>query len=154
MSAQRHADLASSPGTDWRLFLRGLAVEIDAALGPERRDALLRATGLYMARLMPLPGAQALNALAIEMNDSLAALGWGRVDIAMSETERCLVLTHFGLPRAGSAGDPPGTWFAAVLEGLYEGWLDQQSGGLTKLTVHRVEVGDEGQIVLHYRQDG
>ena len=39
-----------------------------------------------------------------------------------------MILRHSDLPRIGSAGEPPGTWLAPALEGLYQGWMGQQAG--------------------------
>jgi hypothetical protein len=122
------AGAASRGEVQWRLFLRALAEEIDVLAGETERDALLRGTGSRMARLLPLPTVRSLESLEIEMNDALAELGWGRTRLALNESERALTITHSGLPRIGSAGTPPGTWLAALLEGLYETWMAQQPG--------------------------
>jgi hypothetical protein len=87
-----------------------------------------------MARLLPLPSVTSLDSLEIEMNDALAALGWGHTQLALNESERALTITHAGLPRIGSTGTPPGTWLAALLEGLYSGWMTQQPGSDPNLT--------------------
>ena len=102
----------------WREFLRGLADELDAVVGPSGRDSLLHATGCRMARLLPVPAVASMQALEIELNETLAAIGWGGVRLSLLEAEHCLILSHTGLPRIGAAGDPPGEWLAAVLEGL------------------------------------
>ena len=112
----------------WRPFLRALADEIDAITGAEERNALLRAIGARMARLLPLPMVTSLESLEMEMNETLAGLGWGCTRLALNEAERALTITHSALPRIGSVGAPPGTWLAAVLEGLYETWMSQQPG--------------------------
>ena len=118
--------LASTPS--WRAFLRGLALEMDVKAGPEMCVALLRGVGQQMARLTALPPVGSLGALEMEMNAALAEIGWGQVRLDLNETERCVILRHTGLPQLGSAGEPPGTWLAPVLEGLYEAWMGQQPG--------------------------
>jgi hypothetical protein len=135
---------------DWRPFLRALAEEMDAVAGPAGRDALLRRTGLRMAALYPLPPRASTEALAIEMNEILAAAGWGSVSIDFSESDRCLYLTHTGLPRIGGGGTPPGTWLGSVLEGLYEGWLAQQPGADTTLLARRANTEGSDVVVLRY----
>jgi hypothetical protein len=136
--------------THWRNFLRALAEEVDASAGPASRDALLRRVGDRMARLMPLPHATSLETLEIEMNDALSEAGWGSVQLDLQETDRCLVLRHRGLPRVGSAGDPPGTWLAAVLEGLYEGWMSQQPGSEPSLSARIQPGGSPDAVELRY----
>ena len=126
------------PAQDWRPFLRALAEEIDAVAGAAGRDALLHGVGLQLARMYPLPARDSTDALAMEMTETLEGFGWGRVLISFSERERCLYLTHTGLPRVGGGGDPPGAWLAGVLEGLYEGWMGQQAGADATLVARRV----------------
>jgi Cellulose synthase subunit D len=121
-------------GVQWRPFLRALAEQIDALAGAAERDAMLRSIGARMAKLLPLPEVRSLETLEIEMNDMLAAIGWGRARLSLKETERALTITHTGLPRIGSVGNPPGTWLAALLEGLYETWMSQQPGSDPNLT--------------------
>ena len=134
----------------WHGFLRALAEEIDITAGAAARDALLRNVGLRMARLMPLPITESLDGLTIEANDILSAIGWGSVSVTVSEADRCLVITHRGLPRLGAAGDPPGAWLSALLEGLYEGWMGQQPGSAPGLTARRQPIQSADEIVLRY----
>lgn len=132
----------------WRAFLRGLALELEAQAGPAASAAVLRGTGQQMARLLGLPAVGSMDALEMEMNAVLAELGWGSVRLVLNEAERCVVLTHDGLPRIGSAGDPAGTWLAPVLEGLYETWLGQQPGADDTL---RTRLDQRGRtMVLRY----
>lgn len=128
MESPAATGLTAASGVQWRPFLRALADEIDAIAGEAERDTLLRGVGARMARLVPLPAVVSLESLEIEMNDALATLGWGRTRLALNEAERALAITHTGLPRIGAAGTPPGTWLAALLEGLYGAWMAQQPG--------------------------
>ena len=128
---------ADAPAVDWRAFLRGLAEEVDTLAGPGERDAMLRGIGRRMSRMLPLPPARDLPTLEMEMNDLLAALGWGNVRLQLLEPERMLQMTHWGLPRIGSLGAPPGSWLSALLEGLYDGWLAQQPGHASTLSTRR-----------------
>ncbi len=140
---------ASEGAVAWRVFLRGLALEMEAQAGPEASGAVLRGTGQRMAQLLSLPPVGSMEALELEMNAVLSELGWGNVRLALHETERLVVLTHRGLPRIGSAGDPVGSWLAPVLEGLYETWMGQQPGADSAL---RARVDQSGSvIVLQYR---
>ena len=140
--------LAAGPGSaraaEWRVFLRGLALEMEAQAGPAATVALLRGVGQQMARLMALPPVGSMEALEMEMNAVLAGVGWGSVRLAMNEAERCVVLTHAGLPRIGSAGEPAGSWLAPVLEGLYQGWMGQQPGADEQL---RARVQSCGSVI-------
>jgi hypothetical protein len=138
---------------DWRPFLRALAEEIDAVAGSAGRDALLRGVGHQLARLHPLPARDSADALALEMNETLDAFGWGRMRLSFDERERCLLLTHAGLPRVGGGGDPPGSWLCGALVGLYEGWLSQQPGADASFRARRVASPDPDEIVIRYGQE-
>jgi hypothetical protein len=138
------------PAAPWRQFLRALADEIDGQRGESARDELLRATGRRMARLLPLPQVASVEALELEINDALGALGWGAATLALEEDERQLTIRHTGLPRLGGAGEPPGLWLSAVLEGLYETWITQQPGSDPRLVARRVAVPAPGTITLRY----
>ena len=120
----------------WRAFLRGLALELDAQAGPDASSAILRATGQQMAAMLALPAVASLEALELEMNTVLAEIGWGSVRLTLQEAERCVALYHSDLPRIGSAGEPPGTWLAPALEGLYRGWMGQQPGADPSFNAH------------------
>jgi hypothetical protein len=138
------ANAGSARPAGWRTFLRGLALEMEAQAGPVATAALLRGVGQQMARLAALPPVGSMEALEMEMNAVLAEIGWGSVRLAMNEVERCVVLTHAGLPRIGSAGEPAGSWLAPVLEGLYQGWMGQQPGADEQL---RARVQSCGSVI-------
>lgn len=111
--------------------------------------AVLRGVGQQMAHLSPVVAVDSLEALELEMNLVLAEIGWGRVRLTMLEAERCVAMVHTGLPHVGSAGEPPGTWLAPVLEGLYRGWMGQQPGA-DELFVARIRVREPDMIQLRY----
>jgi hypothetical protein len=138
---------------DWRPFLRALASEIDAVAGTAGRDALLRGVGLQLARMYPMPARDSLDGLAMDMTEALGGFGWGTVQIAFSPREHCLLLKHEGLPRLGGAGEPPGTWLAGALVGLYEGWMAQQPGTDASLVARRVPSAQPGEIVIRYGKE-
>ena len=141
------ASLEAASGVQWRLFLRALAEEVDSLAGPEERDDLLRGVGHRMSRMAPLPEVETLEALEIEMNDALAALGWGEVRLVVDEASPALRVVHTGLPRIGTVGTPPGQWLGALLLGLYDGWFQQQPGAQPTLHTHR-EPGLGGATVI------
>ena len=148
--AARRGDSMARAAIDWRPFLRALAEELDAVAGVAGRDALLHGVGRQLALQHPLPPQSSAPALALEMNEILENFGWGRVRINYSVAETCLVLTHFGLPRVGGRGEPPGTWLAAVLEGLYQGWLAQQPGADATLVTRRAPATEPDTVVIRY----
>ena len=146
-----HPDMpAPAAPVPWRAFLRALAQEMEAQAGPEAAAGVLRGAGEIMARLLTLPPVGSMEALALEMNAVLAEIAWGQVSLVLNESERCVVITHIGLPRIGGAGDPPGSWLAPVLEGLYEAWMAQQPGSDEMLRARVQQIGDV--VVLHYRR--
>jgi len=134
---------------DWTLFLRAMADEIDAVGGANARDALLRAVGLRVAAMRPVGASPNMETLAMEMNDQLSAIGWGNMAFTLSERDRALLITHSQLPRVGAAGDPPGTWLSALLEGLYEGWLAQLPGSDPSMIVRRMRLTPQA-VLLRY----
>jgi hypothetical protein len=134
---------------DWSTFLRALAEEIDSVGGAVARDALLRGIGRRMAGMRPITAAPNMETLAMELNDTLGAVGWGAVGFQLNETDRSLLITHTGLPRVGAAGDPPGTWISAVLEGLYDGWMGQLPGSDPSLVARRMRVTPQ-TVLLRY----
>jgi Cellulose synthase subunit D len=134
----------------WRLFLRALADEIEAVAGPAERDRMLRGAGVRMAKLMPLPEVRSLEALEMEMNEALAAIGWGHVRLSLNEAERNLSISHAGLPHIGSLGTPPGTWLAPMLEGLYETWMAQQPGSDPALRARLAGPATSERVTLRF----
>lgn len=139
----------AAPDVSWRCFLRSLALSVDLRVDAAGRDALLRATGETMSRLMPLPSSGSLSTLALEMNAILEEIGWGRVKLVFDEAERCVLLSHAGLPQVGSAGEPAGFWLVPVLEGLYQGWMSQQPGCDPGLTAKFMGV-DAGAVLIRF----
>ncbi len=135
------------PTVQWRLFLRALAEEVDSLAGAGDRDDMLRGVGRRMSRLMPLPPVQSLQALEMEINDVLNGVGWGEVELQLSEADRSLHIAHHGFPRVGSLGTPSGQWLSALLEGLYDAWLAQQPGSKPFLSTRRLD-GSTGSTVL------
>lgn len=143
--------LAGTESIQWRLFLRALVDEVDAMAVPAERDEMLRGVGARMARLLPVPAVGTLAMLQLEVNEVLRSIGWGEAAFTLDETDRLLAIAHAGLPRIGSAGDPPGTWLSALLEGLYESWLGQQQLAGTPLSFNarRIRLDQDG-VTLHY----
>jgi hypothetical protein len=143
----------ASQAIDWSVFLRAMADEIDAMGGAQARDALLRGVGRRMAAMRPISPAPNLETLAMEINDHLGVMGWGSVGFVLSDRDHALLITHTQLPRIGAAGDPPGTWVSAVLEGLYSGWMNQMPGADHSLTVRRLRLTPQ-TVLLRYGQGG
>ena len=140
----------SLPAPQWRVFIRALAEEVDSLAGPDERDDMLRGIGRRMSALMPLPPVETLEALELEMNDLLAAVGWGAVRLEVDEAEPALRILHTGLPRVGSLGSPPGQWLAPVLPGLFDGWFAQQPGAQPTLHTHTAGIPGADAVTLLY----
>jgi Cellulose synthase subunit D len=150
MDQQAPAISGRAGAVQWRVFLRALADEVDTLAGASERDDMLRGIGRRMGRMVPLPGVTSLEALEVEMNDALEVLGWGSVRLRLHEGERTLYVTHSGLPRIGSLGNPSGQWLSALLEGLYEVWFAQQPGHQPSLIARRVENGNPDAVIMRY----
>jgi hypothetical protein len=145
-SGERYAPVRS---VVWRTFLRGLAFELDAQAGSDVSMAILRSVGQQMAGLSPLAAVGSLETLELEMNLVLADIGWGSVQLTLQEAERCVVIVHTGLPRVSSAGEPPGSWLAPVLEGLYQSWMGQQPGADGSFRA-QINQHDGEKIIIRY----
>jgi hypothetical protein len=147
--AKQQAQGSHAAPLAWRAFLRGLALELDIQAGPDASTAILRAAGQQMAAMLALLAVHSLEALELEMNSVLGEICWGSVQVTLHEAERCVILRHSDLPRIGSAGDPPGTWLAPALEGLYQGWMGQQAGADPSFSA-RVKGYEGDTIVIRY----
>ena len=137
------------PPIDWSVFLRAMADEIDTMGGAPARDTLLRGVGRRIAVMRPISPAPNLETLAMEINDHLGGMGWGSVGFVLSDRDHALLITHNQLPRIGAAGDPPGTWMSALLEGLYTGWMNQMPGADHTLSVRRLRITPQ-TVLLRY----
>ena len=113
----------------WRGFLAALAGELFENVGVEASRGFLRQTGARMAAAAPLPSAETLEALAALANHRLGELDWGIV--ALEDQGGALQIRHeagpWRIPEGGGGAWPAA--FAAVLEGLYTGWLRAQGAG-------------------------
>jgi hypothetical protein len=136
----------------WSFFLRALAQEVDAYGGAEGRDAVLRGVGKRLAQMLPLPVAESLQAVELEINATLAAFGWGECVLELQEAERRILIRHTGLPLIGSSGEPAGFWLGAALEGLYSAWLINHPacGDGFSAQRHAIEAG--GCLVLRFQK--
>lgn len=138
-----------SVAAQWRTFLRGLVETLDSHLDAASRDSLLRAVGARMAGLAPVPQCGSLAELEARVNDILATMDWGYLELALDPNERVLVLTHCAAPTITTAADPSGGWIAAVLEGMYGQWLASQPGAEPSVQPLRV-AGTPAAITLRY----
>jgi hypothetical protein len=137
---------------DWTLFLRAMADAIDGMSTPSGRDEWLRDIGVRIAGIRPLRHVPNLESLAMEANDFLRAQGWGEARFDLQESDRSLLITHTGLPRLGAAGEPPGTWLTALLEGLYTAWLGHMPGADKSLVARRLRASPEVTLLRYAMQ--
>jgi hypothetical protein len=135
----------------WRPFLRALMAVVDETLPSDARTTLLRALGAGMAREMPLPACGTLVELEVRMNEALAAVQWGYVQIALDEAAPALLIRHAAAPLVSVAGDAEGAWLCTLLEGLHQAWLDAQPGAAAGVTV-RCEKRENALVELRYAQ--
>jgi len=128
---------------DWSLFLRAMADAMDTALGAQGRDAWLRDAGSRIAQMRPLRHVTNMESLVLEVNDFLDEQGWGEMRVDLQPADHALLITHTNLPRLGAAGDPPGTWLTALLEGLYTTWFAQLPDAEASLSARRMRVSPD-----------
>jgi hypothetical protein len=136
----------------WRGFLAALAGELFENVGAEASRGFLRQTGERMARAQPLPPATTLGELGRAANARLAELDWGLV--SFQDQGHSLIIRHEAGPWR-IAEDAEGPWpaaFAAVLEGLYSGWLRGQGAG-PRLAARLDLEASEDAVVLTYAKE-
>lgn len=133
----------------WRPFVRALMAVVGEHLPGDARGSLLHALGAGMAREMPLPACETLAELEARMNEALAAVEWGYVQISLDETVPALLIRHAAAPLVAVAGDAEGAWLGTVLEGLHQAWLDAQPGAAAGVPV-RCERLENALVELRY----
>ncbi|MEZ3501105.1 cellulose biosynthesis protein BcsD [Pantoea sp. KPR_PJ] len=118
-----------------------------ANAGKEEAEAFLISMGDSLAGRYPLPEARTVQDLERECNLQLARFNWGFVQLQPQDA--AILLKHHALP-AGDSMLEKESWqraLAAVLAGLYSGWLRAQGGGAAVAVVLERNDGH----TLHYR---
>ena len=133
----------------WRAFLRALVETLDQHLDADGRASLMRAVGRRMADANPLPHCDTLLDMEARINEVLAIIEWGYAELLVETGTRRLCINHYVAPAVGTGTDADGRWTAAVLEGLYAGWLGNQPGGDGSLRPVSAEYAP-GRAVLFY----
>lgn len=133
----------------WRPFLRALMGVVAEHLPGDARVTLLRALGEGMAREMPLPPCGTLVELEARMNEALATVEWGYVQISLDEAAPSLLIRHAAAPLVSVAGDAEGAWVGTVLEGLHQSWLDAQPGAASGVAVRCAKL-ENALVELRY----
>jgi hypothetical protein len=138
-----------SVSMQWRGFLRGLIETLDTHLDVASRSALMRSVGARMAAASPLPACASLSELEGRMNDALAVMEWGYVELSLDAAQRALLVTHAAAPVVAVENDAEGGWLMAVLEGLHTAWLGAQPGADPAVTA-RITAFAPGEARLRY----
>jgi len=133
----------------WRTFLRAMMETLESHLDDAGREAMLRLVGARMAALMPLPACATLAELETRINDALATVDWGYVEMSLDLGNRTMVLRHVAAPMVGTHADLNGNWIGSVLEGLYGGWLSSQPGAEPSVPVRKWSP-DGAALLLRY----
>jgi len=133
----------------WRTFLRAMMETLEGHLDAPGREGMMRLVGARMAALMPLPACATLAELETRINDALASVDWGYVQMSLDLGNRTMVLRHVAAPLVSTHSDLHGTWIGSVLEGLYAGWLGSQPGAEPTVPVRRWSP-DGGALLLRY----
>lgn len=110
--------------------------------------AFLQQMGGELAQRYPIASAATVGDLEHSINQVLARFRWGTVDIQPADS--ALVITHLALP-PGDGVMEQARWqqvLAAVLQGLYAGWLRAQ-GGNPQVTI--VAEAGERNDMLRFR---
>lgn len=123
-----------------------VSVMIDGMIanaGEQEAGDFLREMGVTLAARYPLPEARTVQDLEREINLLLARFGWGFAQL--QPQSNALLLQHHALPAGGTE-----QWrnaMAAVLAGLYAGWLQAQGGSEAVPLVLELNDGS----TLHFR---
>ncbi|WP_304170131.1 cellulose biosynthesis protein BcsD [Phenylobacterium aquaticum] len=133
----------------WRGTLAAIAAELFENVGVEPARGFLRQTGLRLAASSPLGTTETLEGFQVAANQALAAMDWGLV--ALSDAGEAVMIRHEAGPWRISE-DASGAWpaaFAALLEGLYTGWLRAQGAG--EVLAARIDLeASEQAVVLRF----
>lgn len=133
----------------WRTFLRAMMETLEGHLDVPGREGMMRLVGARMAALMPLPACATLAELEARINDALAAVDWGYVQMSLDMGSRTMVLRHVAAPLVGTHADLNGSWIGSVLEGLYGAWLGSQPGAEPSVPVRKWSP-DGAALLLRY----
>lgn len=126
LSLAYHA--ARQVSAQWRAFAAALAGTFYDNVEADDADAFLRDVGGAMARALPLPKVETLEALETAMNARWAEIDWGWV--RLREGQGDVRIIHGASPSA-FAEDTAGNWARAavpVLQGVYRQWFEAQDG--------------------------
>lgn len=145
--------LESNIAPQWRDWIAALAPVLVDEIGEARAWDLMQRTGSAVARRRPLRPCETLAMLQETVEEELNRLNWGWAKFSVRGSG--VDIMHGAYPFAPAPDDPAGSWFAAVLEGLYTEWLSALSGNpelTTIATVRPESVGDV--ILLRYARHG
>lgn len=146
VGAYEQTQLLSAPSggeVRWDEFLPVLAEALAGRHGSLELRGMFRGVGQRLAETATF-GAPTLAALEAQINEWLAARGWGWLRI--DEQDAWLDLIHGCGPLRAGFGAATLQWSAGLLEGLYAGWL-QQAGCGTELQLRQLG-GIEGDLDL------
>lgn len=129
----------------WRAFILTLLEEMHQSAGPDDASAFLRHVGQRMAQAHPLGEQGTLEALEGELNRAMRDMEWGWVRLAIEGAT--LRIVHGAYPGIQEKAEPWGQSIAAVLEGMYQHWFQQQNAEVT-LTVRCIEASASGALVF------
>ncbi|KGD85445.1 cellulose synthase subunit D [Pantoea sp. PNA 14-12] len=118
-----------------------------ANAGQEQATAFLYNMGESLAARYALPAARTVQDLERECNLQLARFNWGFVQL--QPQDNAILIKHHAAP-AGDSYQPVADWqtaFAAILAGLFSGWLQGQGG--SKAVPVTLELNDGN--TLHFR---
>lgn len=117
--------------TQWRLFLELVFDELSSSAGKEESSGFWRHIGGRIASEMPIGECATLELLEAVINDILGQLDWGWASITADNQK--MHICHTASPAPGSSRERIETSLfamSALLEGLYQGWLQQQGGDI------------------------
>lgn len=109
----------------WVHFMAAMFAEFEERVDPAEADQFLEALGAKMARFLPLRRCESLEELEEDVNSVLEGIDWGWM--RLKETAGFIEITHGAYPVVPQ-DEQRRSWFVAILEGLYGGWLGEQGG--------------------------
>ncbi|WP_028241757.1 cellulose biosynthesis protein BcsD [Stutzerimonas azotifigens] len=133
-------------GRQWRPLVMTLVAEMYGSAGAVDACNFLRHVGTRIAAAHPLAEQPTLDELEARLNEVLLALDWGWVRLSVDS--QSIRIVHGAYPGVHERAEHWAQAIAAVLEGMYQQWLQAQNEEV-RLQVECIATSPSGALVFH-----